>query len=224
MAKTPKQPDKKTPQTGQPGLFDSGGGWQDKAIDTFQRFLRYGWDLLGILLFAAAGILLLGLVGITQGALISPLTTFLSKWLGLGRFLLVAAMVVIGLQVIRWRKHPPEKVALGQILGYEFASFLLLGILSLIDGGSITEAEAGNDLGGLVGWGISEIFRAAIGPTFAFLVLVILFGLSLVGALALIPKLEKAVQKRLGSVEINHANEMDQVYDAPTVVISEPER
>ncbi len=223
MAKTPKQPEKKIPGSKQPGLFEAGDEWQNKAIDTFQRFLRYGWDLLGILLFAGAAILLLGLLGITQGALISPLTAFLTKWLGLGRFLLVAAMVVVGLQVIRWRKHPPEKVALGQIIGYEFASFFLLGLLSLIDGGSITEAEAGTDLGGLVGWGISEIFRAAIGPTFAFLVLIILFGISLVGALELIPKLEKSIQKHLGSVDARHAEQSQLPFESPSMIISDPD-
>ncbi|MDY6873621.1 MAG: DNA translocase FtsK 4TM domain-containing protein [Chloroflexota bacterium] len=199
MANDSHQTENKRKGSGQPGLFDESPSWQDEAPTGFRRFLRFGWDLLGVLLFAGAAILLLGSVGITQGALISPLTAFLARWLGLGRFLLVAAMIYIGLRVIRWRKHPPETIALGRILSLEFAAFMLMGLLSLISGSSIAEAELGNDLGGLVGWGVSEIFSAAIGPTLAFVLLLILFSFSIISAFNLLTKLEKAVQRRLGT-------------------------
>ena len=146
MANKPKTNEKKKTDSKQPGLFHD-GELGSQTVDVFQRFLRYGWDLLGVLLFAFAAILLLGSIGVTQGALISPLSSFLARWLGLGRFLLVAAMVAVALKVVRWRKHPPERVALGKILGIEFAIFTLMGLLSVIDGASISEAEAGQDLG-----------------------------------------------------------------------------
>ncbi len=85
MANKPKTSSKKTTDSKQPGLFKD-GDWQSQTVDVFQRFLRYGWDLLGVLLFAFAAILLLGSIGVTQGALISPLSDFLARWLGLGRF------------------------------------------------------------------------------------------------------------------------------------------
>lgn len=188
---------KRTPST-QQGLFDGQGQLLTKTTDTLQSFLRYGWDFLGILLFAGASILLLGLTGITSGVLITPLIYFLTRWLGLGRFLVVVVMVVVGLQVIRWRKHPSEKVALGRILAWEFTAFFLLALLSLVNGGSVIEAEAGLDWGGLVGWGIAEIFRMAIGPVFAFILFVILFLISLVSALQVLPKLERWIQSELG--------------------------
>jgi len=221
MAKSPKTNDKKPPDSKQPGLFN-GDGWQSQAVDTFQRFLRYGWDLLGVLLFAIAAILLLGSVGITEGALISPLSDFLARWLGLGRFLLVAGMVAVGLQVVRWRKHPPEQVSLGKIVGIEFAVFVLMGLLSVIDGASISEAEAGKDLGGLVGWGIAEIFRSAVGPTFAFLILLILFGITLVSILDLVPKLEKAVDARINETAFINEEGIQFSQQSPAVV-PEPE-
>ncbi len=223
MAKTPRQTDHKQTGSGQPGLFDDGPGRQADASNAFQHFLRYGWDLLGVLLFAGALILLLGSIGITQGALISPLTLFLARWLGLGRFLLVAAMVYIGLRVVRWRKHPPEQIALGRILSLEFAAFFLMGLLSLISGSSIAEAEAGNDWGGLVGWSIAEIFSAAIGPTLAFALLLILFVFSLVSALELLPKLEKIIQQRLGTVARMTTPVSPGVQIPSPVVVSEPE-
>ena len=221
MAKSPKTNEKKTSESKQPGLFN-GDNWQSQTVDTFQRFLRYGWDLLGVLLFAIAAILLLGSVGVTEGALISPLSDFLARWLGLGRFLLVAGMIAIGLQVVRWRKHPPEQVSLGKIVGIEFAVFILMGLLSVIDGATISEAEAGNDLGGLVGWGIAEIFRSAVGPTFAFLILLILFGVTLVSLLDLVPKLEKAVDARINESAFINEEGIQFGPQAPAVV-TEPE-
>jgi len=196
MANKPKTNAKKTKESNPPGLFND-GDWRSQTADVFQRFLRYGWDLLGVFLFAFAAILLLGSIGVTEGALISPLSDFLARWLGLGRFLLVAALAVIALQVVRWRKHPPERIKLGKIIGAEFAVFTLMGLLSVIDGATISEAEAGQDLGGLVGWGIAEIFRSAVGPTFAFLILFVLFGIALIAVLDLVPKLEKAVDARI---------------------------
>ena len=221
MAKSPKTNEKKPSDTRQPGLFN-GDGWQSQAVDTFQRFLRYGWDLLGVLLFALAAILLLGSIGVTEGALISPLSDFLARWLGLGRFLLAAGMAVVGVHVVRWRKHPPEKIDLGKIVGIEFAVFLLMGLLSVIDGASISEAEAGKDLGGLVGWGIAEIIRSAVGPTFAFLILLILFGIALVSVLDLVSKLEKAVDARINEAALINEEGIQFSRQAPTVV-AEPE-
>lgn len=221
MANKPKINEKKKTDSKQPGLFTD-GNWRSQTVDVFQRFLRYGWDLLGVLLFAFAAILLLGSIGVTQGALISPLSDFLARWLGLGRFLLVAAMVVIGLQVVRWRKHPPERIALGKIVGIEFAAFSLMGLLSVIDGATISEAEAGQDLGGLVGWGIAEIFRSAVGPTFAFLILFILFGVALIAVLDLVPKLEKAVDARISESALVNEEGIQFSRQSPSV-IPEPE-
>ena len=221
MANKPKTNDKKKTDSKQPGLFHD-GELGSHTVDVFQRFLRYGWDLLGVLLFAFAAILLLGSIGVTQGALISPLSSFLARWLGLGRFLLVAAMVAVALKVVRWRKHPPERVALGKILGIEFAIFTLMGLLSVIDGASISEAEAGQDLGGLVGWGIAEIFRSAVGPTFAFLILFVLFGIALIAVLDLVPKLEKAIDERISESALINEEGIRFSRQAPSVV-AEPE-
>ena len=221
MANKPKTNEKKKTDSKQPGLFHD-GELGSQTVDVFQRFLRYGWDLLGVLLFAFAAILLLGSIGVTQGALISPLSSFLARWLGLGRFLLVAAMVAVALKVVRWRKHPPERVALGKILGIEFAIFTLMGLLSVIDGASISEAEAGQDLGGLVGWGIAEIFRSAVGPTFAFLILFVLFGIALIAVLDLVPKLEKAIDERISESALINEEGIRFSRQAPSVV-AEPE-
>ncbi len=200
MAKNPKTP----PQSNQPhrqtGLFGEKEDGRLRPANILKSFLRYGWDLLGVLLFAGALILLLGMLGITTGVLITPLVGFLTRWLGLGRFLIVAAMIAVGLVVIRWRKPPPDKIALGRIVAIEFTAFFMLGLLSIFSGGSIADAEAGLDPGGLVGWGLAEIFRMLLGPTITVIVLFIFFFISLIAAFDLLTKLEYALQERLGKV------------------------
>jgi len=188
MAKNNKKSDQKINKTlQQPSLLSS----ENNAGSFFQRFSRYGWDLLGILLITGALILLLGLFGITQGAAISPLTSLLHRWLGFGKFIVPITLVVIGIEVLHWRKHPPERIAIERILAFEFSAFLFLGLLSIVSNGSVAEVEAGNDLGGIVGWGVAEIFRATIGPTAGFIVILILLLLSLIAGFQVLSRLER---------------------------------
>lgn len=174
--------------------------WYDRNS---QRFFQYGWDLLGILIIAAGLILLLGLLGVTDGSLITPLIPFLTRWLGLGRFLLVIVMIILGARFIRWRKHPPQKIPLGKILSFEIAFFLLLALLSITDGGSVAEAEMGLDLGGIIGWGIAEIFRSFVGPTAGFILISFFLMLTLLIPFKLFQRLERIVQHYLDQLTAN---------------------
>ncbi len=197
MAKRTENSSKKKESKQQPSLFKDLGEKLGNAGTGFKRFKRYGWDFLGVFLIMGALILLLGLLGITTGALISPMTSALTRWLGLGRFILVAVMIMIGFQVIRWRKHPPVKLAFSRILAYEFSLFLLLGLFSIVSSGSVTQAETGKDPGGIIGWGIAEIFRAIIGPTAGFIIILVLLFITLAAAFPILQKLETLVQDRL---------------------------
>ena len=163
---------------------------------TIVGLLNYGWDFLAVLLIAGALILLFALLGITSGAFVSPLSAFLTRWFGLGRFLLVVAMLVVAFQVIHWRKQKPERIDLKRILAFEISAFFLLAMLSIAGNGSVTDARAGNDLGGIVGWGIAEIFRLSIGPTAGFVLLVLLFLVTIISALKIFPFFEKYVRDR----------------------------
>jgi DNA segregation ATPase FtsK/SpoIIIE, S-DNA-T family len=196
MARRSVKPLKNGDKSRQKRLFHSEEGGQ-QGNDYMKRFLRYGWDLLGILLFTSAFIVLLGIFGITSGALIDPIVGFLTRWFGLGRFLVVIAMIVIGLKVIRWRKQPLERVSLGRILAFEFSGFFFLAVLSIAIGGSIADLKAGLDLGGIIGWGIAEIFRATIGPTGGFVVVLVLLLISIVAAFRILPLLEAFVQAKV---------------------------
>ncbi len=219
MARRTPQKSSKSKADQQPNLFDDLGNRADRFAQKLKGFMRYGWDLLGVLLLAGAGIILLGLLGITTGALVTPLTAFLTRWFGLGRFLVVIVMVIIALHVIRWRKQQPDRIRLGRILGIEFAAFLLLAILSIVNGGSVAEAEQGLDPGGIIGWGIAEMFRAAVGPTVGFVMIAILFAVALIASLRILPALERLVEKHLSNqAQLQRATESSADLDKPAVV------
>lgn len=202
MSNRTRKPTQKSGETRQERLFTH--DQVDNLPDVAQsvNFLQYGWDLLGILLFSAAFILLLGYFQVTSGALITPLVDFLTRWFGLGRFLVVIAMIAIGLQVVHWRKQPLQSISLSRILAFEGAVFLFLALISIANGGGISEVEAGRDPGGIIGWSIGEIFRLSIGPTAGFLIVSVLLVVSLVVAFKLLPRLESAVQTELGQLSM----------------------
>jgi len=172
------------------------------GIDQGKHILHYAWDLLGILIFTVAFILLLGFFKVTTGELITPLVSFITRWFGLGRFLIVVALISVGLQVIRWRKQPLEKLSLGRILAIEGIGFLFLALLSIANGSFISQVEAGQDPGGIVGWGLAEVFRATVGPTIGFVLLLLLFIFCSVAAFNLFPRLEKVVQMQVGDLSL----------------------
>ncbi|MBG0783981.1 MAG: hypothetical protein H0S79_02650 [Anaerolineaceae bacterium] len=201
----------------QRGLFDhdrpQGFSWKG--------LVRYGWDLAGVLTFSGALILLLGVTGITKGVLITPVSQILGRWLGVGRFVVVIMLIVVGIYLVRWRKHPPERIALGRIVSFEFSVFFFMGILSMFSGHSLTKAEAGLDWGGLVGWGIAELVQMIAGPTVAVIILFVFLALSLIGAFDLISGLEKVVQERLGELPAGNAVEAGFSQTSPEDVVAQ---
>lgn len=196
-------------------LFPENRGSQAQRAVSMKRFLRYGWDLLGIVLFTSAFILLLGFFEITSGALIDPLVRFLTRWFGLGRFLVVIVMIGIGLNAIRWRKQPVDKISLGRVLAFEFAGFLFLAMLSIVFGGTIADLEAGLDLGGIIGWGIAEIFRTTIGPTAGFVVVLVLMLITLMAAFRILPLLDALVQRQINEISLAEETFVGQKTPSP---------
>lgn len=190
---------------------------------TLKGFLRYGWDLLGLLLVAGGLILFLGLLGVTSGALVTPVADFLMNWLGLGRFLLVLGMLIIGFRIIRWRRQPPQEIPLGRILAFEFSFFWLLALLSIIDAGSAASAEAGLDPGGIIGWGIAEVFRVAVGPTAGFVIVAILLSVSLIAGFRLIAKIESTINHQLGKTDFNERVMEQSLTAYQPAVVTEPD-
>lgn len=131
----------------------------------FGRFIRDG---LGVLLIAAAIISLLGLLKLTGGVVLNPLTDQLGQWLGWGSYLLVLGVGWGGVALVR-RSATPFKW--GRLVALEFAGLLTLGLLSMAWGNSIARAAAGLD-GGFIGWGLAYLTILRIGRVAGAIVLI----------------------------------------------------
>ncbi|NLN69797.1 MAG: DNA translocase FtsK [Chloroflexi bacterium] len=218
MAKRSQTPtEKKKGKVKQSSLFTLDEWGRGKGFIQGFHILQYGWDFLGILLFSAAFILLLGFFQVTTGKLITPLVNFLTRWFGLGRYLIILAMVAAGLQVIRWRKQPLQAFSLGRVLAFEAMGFLFMAVISIAQNSVITQVEAGQDPGGIVGWGLAEIFRSTTGPTIGFVILTLLFILCAGAAFKLFPKLERAVQTQVSNLPI-----MEETFGSPSEPVKAP--
>ncbi len=223
MASRKSQQSQKNENIKQQQLFGDEQSFLNRSIGILKGFSRYAWDLLGVVLIALGLILFLGLMGVTSGLLITPLTSFVSLWLGFGSYLLVLFTIWLGIYMIRRRKRRSSKLPLGQIVALEFASFLILGLLSIINGSSVIEAESGLDPGGILGWGIAEIFRSLVGPTAGFIIICFLILISLFSAFKVFQLLEKLVDKQAGKVVVRSAEPETYRANEKTAVITEDE-
>ncbi|KUK69807.1 MAG: ftsK [Anaerolineae bacterium 49_20] len=214
---------KKTDSPKQKGLFQQDKSFFSRGFDKLKGVSRYFWDFTGVISIALGLILFLSFVGVTSGAFITPLTAFFSLWFGWGRYLIALILVYVGSRVLRWHKHPPTKLPIGKIVAIEMAFFLSLGLASIIYGGSPSEAEVGLDPGGIIGWGIAEIFRNLVGPTFGFVIIFILLLIALFSALRLFFRLEKFVDKQMGKFVLQPGKAAESSYDEKPSVLTEEE-
>jgi len=221
MARRSKNPSPKKTDPIQFRLFGKEKPWVGKFFAFLNRISGYGLDLLGILLIAIALILFLGDVGLTAGTFVTPINRFLARWLGFGRFLFFTVTIIMGVWLIRWRKQPPVHIDLGRIVAFEIACFLFLGLLSMAGSGSVTDAQSGMDPGGILGWGIAEIFRALIGATAGFIIIAILFIVSLFSAFRIFERLEKFVRSQLQGNSHAREADLEQKSNNEQAVISE---
>jgi len=154
------------------------GGWLDRLVGfqfTFGRFFR---DALGLLLIALALMTLLARWGVTQGALLTPLSQILSRSFGWGSYLLVLGVAYAGFLLIR---RSSDALNWGRFFALELALLLSLGLLSLLGGNDLARIELGLD-GGYVGWGLVALAARLAGETWgAFLLVALWILLSLTG-------------------------------------------
>lgn len=154
----------------------------DPTADGFWTFVEHlltlGDDLLAILAGSLGLVTLLGLGGVTHGALIDPWIQLLARWLGLGAVIIPVILGLASIGLIRRSQGRPWQVPWMTVIGAELALFALLGLLSVVDGLSLTAAESGLS-GGLVGWGIGTLLSDPLGPVaggLALGALVLMFG------------------------------------------------
>lgn len=135
-------------------------------------------DILVIVLLAGLVLLILGMAGATRGALIDPVINTLWRWLGLGALLVPLLLGGFILRLTRQALGRPTNLRFSRLIALELAIAGLLGLLSVLGGNSLTSAEAGWG-GGIVGWGLAEMFSGLIGQVGAgilFSLALLLFG------------------------------------------------
>jgi len=194
---SPTKPSSQKEKTKASSKLDGRGLNSIATMGKFQKFLPYSLDFVGIVLISMAIILLLGFFGVTSGVIITPLANFLARWFGLGRFLILITLIVIGYKLIRWREKPPEDFNLGRTLAFEFSFFLLLAIFSFFDATADLKIPMGQKYGGIIGWGVAEIFSVIFGDIAGKIVIGLIFIISVFIALEIVPKFDKFVQSRL---------------------------
>ena len=143
-------PKKKIPPPEQPELQTD---WLDRLAQFWFSIRRFVWDVVGVLLLAFALIVLLGLTGLTQGSMLTPLVQLSSRGFGWGSPLAVVFVGALGLMALRRRGENEAAFPFGRLLQLEAWAFSILALLAIAGGRSLARAEGGLD-GGLVGWGL----------------------------------------------------------------------
>ncbi len=161
------------------------------------RFGRFGRDIAGVALVAAALLTIFGLFALTQGFFLSPWVAFLSTWLGWGRFAVPVVLGLLGLRLLWRRDQQTGGFALGRVLAWEGVFFTAITLMAVIGGISLDRARAGLD-GGRVGWGLAALLQTFI-PVWAMHVLLgLLLMLFLAAALGLFHRLGEWAEKMAG--------------------------
>ena len=156
----------------------------DLLTETWLRFSRFGWDVVGVTLIASALVTLIGFVNQwlqiqeAQGFFISWWVFILAQGFGWGWPLVVAAALILGMVCLRRRFAAWPQIDLGRVLALEGFAFSLLTLLAILGGFSLQNAEAGQD-GGIIGWGLARLLDKALPlpwSTIMVLVLMLLFA------------------------------------------------
>jgi len=144
------------------------------------RLRRYWRDLAAVLLIAVALLTFFGLTGFSSGWLTDVWAHALESWLGWGAAIFPITAGGIGAALLAHNFGWPVQIKWGRVIAAEGAAFALLGLLNFFSGGSIALAIAGQG-GGLVGWGLGELFAQIFpSPADAFVLsLLFLVGLFL---------------------------------------------
>ncbi len=172
MSRAPRAP--KSPPPKQPiETTQSESDFLDQVSETWLKFGRFGWDVLGVGLLAAALLTLFGLFGLTRGVLLASWVAFLGLWLGWGAYLAPFMLAALGLLALRHHLNNPRPVRLGTVLALEGVVFALLALLTILGGTDLERARAGVD-GGLIGWGLATLIQILLPAPWSTLLLALL--------------------------------------------------
>jgi DNA segregation ATPase FtsK/SpoIIIE, S-DNA-T family len=161
----------------------------DWLQSTQTHFGRYASDIGGVLLLTLAVLTLLGLLEVTDGALINLWVFSLQRWLGFGSSFVILTLALGGIMLLRKRKHPEARLRWGRVILLEIAAFFGLALFAMFGGYDIQRAGQGLD-GGYVGWALAELLAMLFGDLILRDIVIVLgflvsafLGLGLLGPL-----------------------------------------
>jgi S-DNA-T family DNA segregation ATPase FtsK/SpoIIIE len=199
------QPTKKS--GGQPAPSADPIDWVSRLAQFWFSIERFVWDVVGVILFTLAIILLLGLVGLTRGSILTPLIGWIDQGFGWGGFLVVTFLGGLGLYALRRPRQSEEPFPLGRLLLLEGWAFSLLALLAIIGGRSLAQAEKGFG-GGLVGWGLTELASKLIPDPFLAVLFSILFIFFTLAGFGLTRRIGTWIEAWLATPELPVQEEM----------------
>jgi S-DNA-T family DNA segregation ATPase FtsK/SpoIIIE len=144
---------------------------------------RFGWDIAGIVLFAIALMTLLGLLGLTQGGIITPWVDLLRLGMGLGSYFAVIFFLFLGFTSLRNHFTQLPGIPFKKTLAWEGFAFCIMALLAIF-GGLELENETLIAYGGVIGWGLASLVNFILPmplSTFFFFILSVVFFINGVG-------------------------------------------
>jgi DNA segregation ATPase FtsK/SpoIIIE, S-DNA-T family len=194
--------------------------WLDRFARFNQHFGRFIRDALGVLLIAAALMILLALRGYTEGVLLTPWADRLALWFGWGAYLVVIAIGYAGYVFLRRGVTP---IRWGRLFALELAAFLTLALLAAIGGNSLAEAQSGAG-GGRIGWGITRLVWQFTGETIGTLLLFVLWLLTVMSGLNIWAFIERSLMKLAGETPPVETIAQPEVKEEPPMVEEKTEK
>lgn len=160
--------------------------WLDRLAKINLHFGRFANDIGSVLILAFALISLLALLGLTEGKLLTLWIDKLRDWFGWGSYLIIASIGMIGGLMLRRSDDP---LPWGRIFALEAGTLLSLGLLTVLGGRSLQEAELGLG-GGRIGWGLDQTLSRLISPSGSLLTFLIGTILAAMSGFNLWPRVE----------------------------------
>ena len=139
-----------------------------------KKLTSFWWDLAGVFLLALGFVLLLGGLGFTHGILLDAILHQLAIWFGIG-CLIIPIALLLGAWLLLSRERQTElDFHLWRVILVELGVLSVLGSLSAFAHENILIVEAGESLGGSIGWGLAHPLVSLIGWVPAWILLTVL--------------------------------------------------
>jgi len=171
--------------------------------------MRFGQDLIGVLLISVAIITGLSIFGLTQGTIASKWTGWIMSGFGWGSYILIALVFYVGLLILLRHIEQFPKINIMRIVSLELSLFSLLALFSTFFGLSVDRAHQGLD-GGIIGWGLARISQNLIGLPLATIALFIILFFFLLTGFGLIKPISQKLDLFFTEMLSSRQNELKQ--------------